>query len=156
MSSNNRAKRCTVCSAVSPDDDSIKQCPECDGSSFVPFDLGEKDIPHTYAVVVEREIDSLPGQPGYEKYTKWQDGVLAATIKFKPFFEEVSTSVAKYEDNGVSMTFGAMRIQWIFPFTHALDAVELVRFVLLGPNDALFDGCDVEHYLTDREESDEF
>ena len=140
-------KRCSVCSRIAEPE--LEQCPECDSQEFTPVEITYS--PFSYMVAIEREIDVLPGQDGYDKYLKWQTQVIDMTENWKVYFDEAATSVAKFEENGIAVTHGFMSISWHFPFSQSILSFKLVDFILHGENKEVFDTCDVSHYLNGEE-----
>lgn len=147
----NGLKRCKVCSAIVQDD--VGQCPECDSAMFNVAEIVATETDYTYNVVLEREIDVLPTQPGYKKYIDWQNKILEATKDYQSYFDESSTSVTKYEEDGVAVTFGCIRICWLFPVEKegkpSMQSFDLTHFLLFALDKELFGNCEVEHYLED-------
>lgn len=137
-------KKCAFCSVLVEAE--LKQCPECDCAEFQEANI-ELDTPYFYEVMLAKEIDAVPGQPEYDKYSKWQEKVLDHTKRFKDNFDEVSCAVTKFQENDVSVTYGTMRITWGFSFEDALASFELVQ--VLVKRHELFEDCQVEHYLND-------
>lgn len=151
-----KPKRCTLCSTLV--DDSVVQCPECDSAVFKEANIIEGKSEHVYRVVLEREIDELPHQPGYKKYIEWQNKILEKTQVYQPYFDESSTSVTKFEENGVEVTFGCIRIKWVFEINKggkpSLQSFDLAHYLLFTLEKDLFDNCVLEHYLDDVHEED--
>lgn len=147
----NGLKRCTVCSAIVQEE--VSQCPECDSAMFHVAEIVASETDYTYNVVLEREIDVLPTQSGYKKYIDWQNKILEKTKAYQSFFDESSTSVTKYEEDGVAVTFGCIRISWVFPLEKggkpSLQSFDLTHFLLFNLDKDLFGNCVVEHYLDD-------
>lgn len=147
----NGFKRCKVCSAIVQEE--VSQCPECDSAMFHVAEIVASETDYTYNVVLEREIDVLPTQPGYKKYIDWQNKILEKTKAYQSFFDESSTSVTKYEEDGVAVTFGCIRISWVFPVEKggkpSLQSFDLTHFLLFKLDKDLFGNCVVEHYLDD-------
>ena len=147
----NGFKRCKVCSAIVQEE--VSQCPECDSAMFHVAEIVASETDYTYNVVLEREIDVLPTQPGYKKYIDWQNKILEKTKAYQSFFDESSTSVTKYEEDGVAVTFGCIRISWVFPVEKggkpSLQSFDLTHFLLFKLDKDLFGNCVFEHYLDD-------
>jgi len=143
----NSLKRCQVCSAIVQED--VMECPECDSALFKAAELIPRETGYAYNVVLEREIDVLPTQPGYKKYIEWQNKILDATKVYQSYFDESSTSVTKYEEDGVAVTFGCIRISWAFPVEkggkQSLQSFDLAHFLLFNLDKDLFGNCVVEH-----------
>jgi len=149
-------KRCTVCSVLV--EASIAQCPECDAETFHVLDV-ENDTNFSYQVVLEREIDVLPTQPGYNKWIEWQNKILEATQAYQSYFDESTTSVTKFEEDGLAVTFGCIRISWGFNVERtgksSLQSFDLTHFLLFSLDRDLFGNCVVEHYLENVEDADQ-